>query len=155
MSRTIRLLAGGLFALVVTVPLHAALKANGAYPFNFTFTGTALVPVTSTGGTSLVFNGKGKHVITFSAECASEGTPSQWVSVQILVDGVAVTPTSGTADAFCAGNSTAVLDGWVTASYRVVTPNLAGGNHIVQVQGTTVPATNDGWLGDTSLLVEK
>ena len=39
-------------------------------------------------------------MISYSAECETTGA---WLSIEILVDGVALSPTAGTSDAFCSG----------------------------------------------------
>ena len=128
--------------------------SGGGRPGNFTFTGTVLVPLNAGGATTVSFSGAGKFAITYAAECAEAGSPGNWVSLQILVDGVALDPTAGTSDAFCSGNSTAGFDGWATQSITVVTPALGTGGHTLQVQATDV-GTAGGWLGDSSLVVQK
>ena len=157
MTITKRLICGLALAAVASVPLYATIVLAARHPGNFTFTvaGTP-VPITIAGATFVQFSGSGRHAIAFSAECETTGA---WLSIEILVDGVALAPTAGSSDAFCTDGKTAEgLDGWVTASTTVATPTLASGVHTVQVRGTVVAngGTSDtGWLSDTSLVVWK
>jgi hypothetical protein len=152
MTTAKRLLCGLALALIATVPLLAKVVTNATNPSNFTFTGTVLVPLTSGGATAVSFSGKGRHAISFSAECETTGS---WVSIQILLDGAALAPTAGTSDAFCSDhNDNDSLDAWTTAHYTVATPSLGAGVHTVQIQASVVGG-GTGWLGDTSLVVEK
>jgi hypothetical protein len=131
-------------------------------PGNWTFPQgiVATVPLTPAGATSLTFTGRGKHVITYSAECAvgaPAGNTITWVTVDIYLDGVALPPTAGAWDAFCAANGTAETDGWSTHSITIPTPALLAGTHTVVVQASVeAGAAGDvGWIGDSSLIVTK
>jgi hypothetical protein len=150
-----RLLTGMALAGLITAPLYAKAVASAKRPGNYTFTGANhTLPLTAGGATSVSFSGKGKFLVSYVAECETEGS---WLSIEIFVDGVSVSPTTGTSDAFCSDhNNDGLLNGWTTAHYRVETPSLPLGSHFVQVRGTVVGgATEQGWLGDTVLLVEK
>jgi hypothetical protein len=137
--------------VLVTVPVFAKVVANATRTSPVFSTGTFLMPLTDGGATALGFNGKGKHAISYSAECTGSG---DWVSIQIIVDGVALAPTAGTDDAFCSdSDGSGGLNGWMTAHYRVVTGNLALGAHSVSVQVTAIVGTAR--LDDASLIVEK
>ena len=152
-----RLICGLALAAVASVPLYAAIVVAARHPGNFTFTvaGTP-VPITAAGATFVQFSGSGQHAITFSAECETTGA---WLSIEILVDGVALPPTGGRATRSAPTvRPLRVLDGWTTASYTVATGTLANGVHTVQIRGTVVAngGTSDtGWLSDTSLVVWK
>ena len=138
-------------AVLVTVPVFAKVVANATRTSLFIGSGTFLMPLTDGGALTLGFNGKGKHAISYSAECTGSGT---WVSIQIVVDGVAVAPTGGTDDAFCSDfDGNGGLNGWMTSHYRVVTPSLALGAHAVSVQVTANGGSAR--LDDASLIVEK
>ncbi len=124
---------------------------------NFSFTTpTALVPITSAGGTSLSFNltAPKKLLITFSAECSSSGTAG-WVDIDVLVDGVAQAPTNQTADAFCSNNTTVGHDGWVRGSVTLVTGSIPIGAHTVSILGRINAGSTGGWLSDTATVVQK
>jgi hypothetical protein len=152
MTTAKRLLCGLSLALIATVPLLAKVVTSTTRTGNFTFAGAVLVPLTNGGATAVSFSGKGRHAISFSAECE---TSADWLSIQIFVDGVALSPTGGTSDSFCSDhNDNNALDGWTTAHYTVATPSLGAGVHIVQIQGSVV-GSGTGWLGDISLVVEK
>jgi hypothetical protein len=150
-----RLLSGMALAAVIAVPLHAKAVASAKRPGNYIFLGANYtLPLTAGNATSVTFSGKGKFLISYVAECETEGS---WLSIEIFVDGVSISPTTGTSDAFCSAyNNDAVLNGWTLAHYRVETPVLLSGVHFVQVRGTVVGAAGArGWVGDTVLLVEK
>ena len=152
-----RLICGLALAAVASVPLSAAVVLAARHAGNFTFTAAGtLVPLTAANATSVAFNGSGVHAISYSAECETTGA---WLSIEILVDGVALVPTGGTSDAFCSDHKTLEsLDGWTTASITVATGNIAGGVHTVQVRGTAVAnggASDTGWLGDSTLIIWK
>jgi len=107
---------------LLTVPLYAALKASAVRSGNYTFAqGTSnLVPLDNAGTTQLTFSGSGKHVITYSAECAvsaAAGNAGTWLNIDIeLIPNIAtgvvqvLAPTAGTSDAFCTSNETAGAD---------------------------------------------
>jgi hypothetical protein len=150
-----RMLAGMTLAMLIAVPLYAKAVASAKRPGNYIFIGANYtLPLTAGNATSVSFSGKGKFLISYSAECETEGS---WLSIEILVDGVSISPTTGSSDAFCSDhNDNDSLDGFTTAHYRVETQSLPLGPHYVQVRGTVVGAALDkGWLGDTVLLVEK
>jgi hypothetical protein len=145
-----RVLGGLAVTTLLTVPVLAKVAADAARPGNFTWAGTTLVPLTPGGVTSVLFSGQGKHVISYSAECETAG---DWVSIQVIVDGLVLAPTAGTNDIFCSdNNNNNNIDGGVTAHYSVATPKLALGTHHVQIQATVVGAGN-GLLGDSALVV--
>ena len=147
----------GVAAIVATAAV-AGLKASGAYPANFSFaTATALVPLTSTGATSLSWNqgSAGKKILTFSAECsvdAPTGNNSAWVDLDIIVNGVVVPPTVGTSDAFCGANGIAGFDAWVRPSITVVVVGAAGAN-TAQVRARLNAGATGGWVSDTSTVI--
>lgn len=106
-------------------------------------------------GDSLQFNvaKKTRAIVTFSAECAVEGEPADWISVDILVDGVAIGSSTGTSDAFCAADATETSnDGWVMASMAIQEEFLPG-NHTVQVRVQLRGGAAGWWLGDTEVTV--
>ena len=142
-------------SVVVTVPLFAVVKANATNENAQVFAAPGLVALTAGGATSLGFSGKGKHVISFSAECSIAGpSVSSWGGIQIILDGAVLSPT-GSDDAFCTDwNGNNSHDQWVVAHYRVVTPVLLSGAHTVQIQASPNFA-NSIRLDDTSLIVEK
>jgi hypothetical protein len=138
-------------AVLVTVPVFAKVVANATRTNVFGGTGTFLMPLTDGGAVVLGFNGSGKHAISYSAECSGTGS---WVSIQIIVDGVALAPTAGTDDAFCSDfDGNGIHSGWMTAHHRAVTGNLALGAHGVSVQVTAVGGSAR--VDDASLVVEK
>lgn len=145
-------------AALLAVTAHAKVLTSGTFPANFTFTSTTSktpLPL-NTGATSLVFRAAkaGTFVLTFSAECAADnGTSSTsgWVDVDVEVNGVVVSPTVGSSDAFCSPNGTVGHDGWVRASISVPV-NLVAGSNTVRVLGGLNGLTS-GWIGDTAIVV--
>ncbi len=95
----------------------------------------------------------GPVIITFSAECAVDGNEQQWVSIDLLLNGTALSPTAGDADTFCSGNSFAGFnDQWVMASMTVPT-ELTAGSYELQVQVTPAGGAAGWWIGDLALTV--
>lgn len=163
MNARISILAG-LIAMGFGIPAHATIKANLARSGNYTFAVGTNNPVPLAAGNvlSLGFSGSGKWVITYSAECAvaaAAGNSTTWMSLEILVDGVAIEPTNvaGNQDAFCSSNGTAGADGWFNATIVVVTPALALGAHTVEVRASIIngAAGTSGWLGDSTILISR
>ena len=96
---------------------------------------------------------EGAVIITFSAECAVDGTEQQWVSIELLVNGDALRPSEGDQDTFCSGNGFAGFnDGWMMASMTVPT-KLAAGNYDLQIQVTPSGGAAGWWIGDLALTV--
>ena len=125
------------------------------------FFGFAVAPVDINGGiagNTLTFGNcvAGTPVmITYSAECSHSGTVAQWGTIQILLNGVALSPTAGGDDAFCSGNETAgVHDGWATHSMEVVGRCAAGAN-VVAVTARSVFAGPTLRLDDMSTVVDR
>jgi hypothetical protein len=153
LSKKIRYgLVVGLIAAVSASPVFAAIRLASVRTNAVTFTSSIFMPLNDAGSTTLFFVGSGRHLVNYSAECARSGGNSAWLSIQIFVDGVALAPTSGIDDAFCSGDNTAAVDGWVTAHYSVPTGVLATGFHTVRVQATLIGA-GIGRLDDASLSI--
>lgn len=150
--------AAALFALAAAA--QAKVIISGTYPSNFAFsTATAFVPLASTGATSRTFNitATATYVLTFSAECSTDapaGNSGAWVDLDVLVDGVAVSPTAGAADAFCGANGTAGHDGWVRPSITLPV-RLVAGSHTLQVQGRLNNGATGGWISDISMVIHQ
>ena len=130
------------------------------------FFGFAAAPVDINGpglaGTSLTFAGciPGTPVmITYSAECSHSGTLAQWGTIQILLNGVVLSPTNAppvlSDDAFCSGNATVgVHDGLATQSMEVVGRCRAGAN-VVAVTARSAFAGTTLRLDDMSTVVDR
>jgi hypothetical protein len=144
----------------VTAPASAVVAAFGFHTFSFTFSPPgSLLPIAIGAGTSVAFTlpAQANVAVTFSAECSVEapaGDFSSYVDVDVLIDGVAVPPTAGTSDAFCSANGTAGFDSWVRPSITVV-KLLAAGPHSVSVFGRPSTGATRGYLGITSVVVER
>jgi hypothetical protein len=158
-SMKLRHLALGAAAfLALTGTAQAKVLMSGTYAANFSFaTPTAFVPLTSTGVTSRTVNitTATTYVLTFSAECAVDapaGNSVSWIDLDILVDGVAVSPTAESSDAFCAANGTAGFDGWVRPSITVPV-RLTVGTHTIQVQGRLDFGATGGWISDIAVVL--
>ena len=99
-------------------------------------------------------------VITFSAECSVKAPDtSTWLNIDILVDGVEISPTQTTDNAFCTSRGNNVLDGWVSAAttgvYVVPDPGL----HTALVRGSLIgcsDVTDDQWrIDDMATIIMK
>jgi hypothetical protein len=121
----------------------------------------------STGGAQLVDLGQGhgqtfpiqalvpsRLMIMLNAECSMASTTADgWVSVEILVDGVAAAPTS-TYQAFCSADGEESLDEWVMGASDVLV-DVPAGNHTIQLRGQINNGSGRFWIGDVSLIVIK
>lgn len=139
---------------------YAKVIVSGTYSANFSFTtATAFVPLASTGATSRSFNAPKAaiYVLTFSAECsvdAPAGNNGAWVDLDILIDGVAVSPTFGSADAFCGANGIAGFDAWIRPSITVPV-SLSAGAHTLQVLGRLNNGATGGWVSDIAMVLHQ
>ena len=59
-----------------------------------------------------------------------EWSDGGWVDIDIVVNGVAVSPTAGDQDAFCSANHTAGFDFWNRISITVVIQGIQGNNTV-------------------------
>ena len=109
------------------------------------------------GGTTLTIPAcaAGNQVmITFSSVCSHNGAVFQWGSIQILLNGVPLSPTAGGADQFCSGNETVgVHDGWATQSMEVV-GRCGDGADVVAVTAQSAFAGTTLRLDDMSTVVD-
>lgn len=115
------------------------------------------VPLNDLNATSVRFSvaTARRVVITYSAECAVDApvdNNSAWLEITILIDGVPLRPTGGTADAFCSADGKVGFNNWVRPS---VTGYLAvsAGIHTVQVQTSGLNGATGLWLGDTAMII--
>lgn len=96
-----------------------------------------------------------RAAISVTAECsvaaAADGT---WVTLDIYVDGVQISPTAGTFDAFCSSDGTGSpsLDNWVSAATSAVS-DLAPGAHTIEVHASLQAGTGSFRIDDLSLTV--
>jgi hypothetical protein len=98
-------------------------------------------------------------MITYSAECSHNGTPAMWGTIQILLNGVVLSPTDAPPmnndDAFCAGDGVAgVHDGRATHSMEVV-GRCNDGVDVVAVTANSVAAGTTMRLDDMSTVVDR
>jgi hypothetical protein len=153
------LLAAAALSLLATAA-SAKILASGTYSSNFSFaTSGTYVPITSGGATVLTVNAAkaGRYVLTFSAECSTDapaGNNGAWTEIDIEVNGVAVAPTAGTSDGFCAADGTAGFSGWVRPSVTTVISLNAGANS-VRVLGKFQAGATAGWLSDSAIVVHQ
>lgn len=167
LGSTKSLLAGAAVAAAIAVVAPSAQAELLTFGTNTApgFFGFAAAAVDINGppaGTTLTFAGciPGTPVmITYSAECSHSGTLAQWGTIQILLNGVVLSPTNAppvlSDDAFCSGNATVgVHDGWATQSMEVVGRCRAGAN-IVAVTARSAFAGTTLRLDDMSTVVDR
>lgn len=139
-------------------PVMAGIYTAATYSANFAFgTPTAFVPLRGTGVTTVSFNSPktGRMLLTFTAECAVDapaGNTVGWVDIDIIVNGVAVAPTTTAGDAFCTADGVAGFSGWVRASITVPVSVVKGANS-VRVLGRLNFGATGGWISDSTLAV--
>ncbi|HEU5134944.1 MAG TPA: hypothetical protein VFU13_07355 [Steroidobacteraceae bacterium] len=151
--------AAGAVALVAAAsPAMAVVLASTNNLANFTFT-TGTPTLLATAGFFL--NANESFVVTFSAECAVDaaaGSTSAWTDIDIQLLNAAgavvstLSPTSGSADAFCTSNGTVGFDGWTTASMTLSSSVAPAGVYSIRVLGRLNFGTG-GWFGERSLVV--
>jgi hypothetical protein len=127
------------------------------------------IPLNNTGAAFMNFvttQDNQRVVISFSAECSVKAPNfGTWLSVTILLDGIAVAnqvpPTGGFDNAFCTGHGNNGLDGWVSASASGVVVVPDPGIHTVRVRGNLVGCSDvaprdDQWrIDDSSTIIQK
>jgi hypothetical protein len=138
---------------------HAGVRASAVTALNLVTYSAAevFVPLNDAGATTLSFNpgSSGKKVLTFSAECAvaaPAGSTSAWLDLDIYVNGVIVTPTTATSNAFCSSNGTASLDGWTRASITIPIQTISGTN-TVRILARGGNGATGLWLGEPALVI--
>lgn len=145
-------------AVAAGATVAITFKINAVRPGNFSFaTPSAFVPLNAAGATTLVFNqgGATPRVLTYSAECtvdAPAGNNFAWLDIDVYVNGVAVPPTAGTADAFCSADGVAGFGGYTRPSITIAINPVAGANSVRILARLNAGATG-GWLGDSALVV--
>lgn len=150
MKKLFSMLSMVAFALAATTSF-AAVRASHVFTANQTvpFAG-ALVVLNNAGQNTVAFNAPsaGKKVLTYSAECRTQGTSVGWAHIDIIVNGNVVAPTAGTTDAFCSTG-----DGWTRGSITVAIQVVAGANTVSIRAASGAAAVTNIALGDTSLVV--
>ena len=136
----------------------AAIQLDATRAGNFSFTvNPTTIPLNSAGATTLAFSTTANNqaiLIKYSAECGVRGTAaSQWMDIDILVDGVVVPPTVGSSDAFCTTDKTFGSNSWVMAGVNALYTVPLKGAHTIQIQGKLNFGATVGHLGDSSLVV--
>lgn len=157
-ARLCGLVATAVALAAVATTATAAVRLSATRAGNWSSTPTAvLVPLNAGGATTLTFNlpAAGRKVLTYSAECAVNAPINNngaWLDIDIIVNGAAVTPTGGSADAFCDSNGTAGFDGWARHSITVVIAGQAGANTVsIQARGNS--GATGIWLSDSALVI--
>jgi hypothetical protein len=156
MKTRTRILSGTLAAAATLLGVQASANTQAFFtrPFNFTFGGTVFVPLNSAGETTVAYAGSGRRTIIYTAECANNAANNfTWVKIEILVDGVALSPANGDG-AFCTSDGVAGHDAWVMAAIQGRTAVLGTGAHTVRVRATNVGG-GTGWLGDSTLNISR
>lgn len=143
----------------VAATAHAGVKASALRPGNWVALSRdqVLVPLNAAGATMLSFNipSAGKKILTYSAECAvnaAAGEAGAWLDLDILVNGVVVSPTNSTTDPFCTANGVAGFDGYVRASITIPLQGISGTNTI-QIKARGGSGATGLWLGDAALVI--
>jgi hypothetical protein len=159
-TRTAATALSAALLIATSLPASAEVLATAVNRSAQTGTVTAALKLTGGGATSVGFNmpAAGRFQIAFSSECAAAragNTPFEYVSIDILVDGVSHPATITNDDAWCSADATAAIDGWQHPAI-VVAGRAAAGAHAVRV--TVTPAGGVGlayFIDDTSLVVSR
>jgi len=102
--------------------------------------------------------GASRLVIRYNAECSVAGPATNYLNLDIIIDpaGAAapfIAPPSNSDNAFCSGNGTAGLDGWVSATTQAIA-SVPAGAHTVRVCVNVVGAAPSWRIDDSSLTIE-
>jgi len=158
MKRTRKVIAVLALASVTTTSF-AAVRGYHARAGNFSSGAVAgvFIPLNAAGATIVNFKlpAPGKKVLTFSAECAVDagaGNGTAWVDIDIIVNGVTVPVTAGSADAFCTSDEEPGFSHWTRPSITVQVNGFAGVNNVRILAKGNNGATGL-WLGDSALII--
>lgn len=152
-------LAGALALSLLAATSQAKVVASSVYSANWFFTtATAFVPLLPSGVTTktVTIDSAGTYALIFSAECsvdAPAGNDFAWIDLDILVDGVAVSPTDNGAneDAFCGSDGTEGFSSYSRNSITVPVKFTTIGNHKIQVRARLDGGATGGWVSDITL----
>jgi hypothetical protein len=96
-------------------------------------------------------------VFGYTGECSVKSPDNfSWLNIDLVVDGVQVSPTQTTDNAFCTSRGVNDINGWVSASATGVVVVPEPGLHTAQVNANLVncnDATDDVWRLDDSTVV--
>ena len=137
---------------------QAGVKASAVNTSNLIILnpGPVLVPLNAAGATTLSFSlaSAGKKILTFSSECAINaptGIYGDYLDLDILVNGVVVTPTVD-ADPFCSANGTGFFDGYIRTSITIPI-QVKSGINTVQIKASGSANVTGMWLGASALVI--
>ncbi len=155
-----RQLVVGLLATTLCAASFAKVFGSAVRPGNFLFSDpSAVLPLTTSPGSTglpITVTKAGIYLLTYSAECsvdAAVGALTPYLDLDIIVNGVAVEPTSGNQDAFCSSNGSGGHGQYLRASITVPVTLVAGLNSIrilARLNGAV-----EGWIGDSSLVIHQ
>lgn len=145
-----------LTSVLATIAAPASAKvynasANKSPQF---FTDTAELRLVDAGGAvALPFTApiKGIYLVTFTAECMVTGTTA-FVSLDVVVDGVAQGATAGRDDGFCAADDTAGFD-HPTTHAMTIPVFVKPGNHTVRIGAALVGGPATASIDDLTIVV--
>jgi hypothetical protein len=138
----------GVFLSAVIISPAAAFHAHHARPvyrlgvFEVTDTASHEIPLDDAGTTSVSLNSSGNNVgvlLTYNADCMSQGPAGSYVSISILADGTPVKPQSGTAFVFCATGAQPAFTAVTRTAFWF--PKTTG-THTLKVIGTGINTTD-------------
>jgi hypothetical protein len=130
-------------------------------PNFFTDSAVHFIPLNNAGSTLLPFVTTTRNqriVISFNAECSVRANNfSTFVNLDILVDGVAASPSSDD-NAFCSAHGSFLAGGWVSAVSTSVFVVPSPGLHFVRIRGflgTTFVFPSSWTIDDSSTVIMK
>lgn len=94
---------------------------------------------------------KGLYLVTFTAECIVNNTTA-YVSLDVVLDGVAQGATAGTDDGFCAADHTAGFDHPTTHSMTIPV-SVQAGSHTIRILGSVLAGPSTAVIDDLTIVV--
>lgn len=148
-------------ALLLSIGLPTAAHADilKAVTFALDASGSsrALMPLTSAAATSISFSVPGnqskKIAFTYSASCGAAGPVNGFIDIDIVVDGLEISPTNTSGESFCSVDQTEALDTLARATIIGV-KSLTPGQHTVEVYAEALGGATQFQLGYTTLLIQ-
>ena len=150
-----RLAAAITLFLGLSTAAHADILKAVTFALDAVGSSRSLMPLTGAAATSVSFSIPGnqsrKIAITYSASCGAAGPVNGFID--IVVDGLEISPTNTSGEAFCSADQTLALDTLARATIIGV-KNLTPGQHTVEVYAEALGGATQFQLGYATLLIQ-
>lgn len=152
-----RLAAAITLFLGLSTAAHADILKAVTFALDAVGSSRSLMPLTGAAATSVSFSIPGyqsrKIAIAYSASCGAAGPVNGFIDIDIVVDGLEISPTNTSGEAFCSADQTLALDTLARATIIGV-KNLTPGQHTVEVYAEALGGATQFQLGYATLLIQ-